>query len=128
MSIHILVLLAVLALLQLMIRLSHILTGIHYDQSLSGENSPRQFCSEKFFTPSLISGCDVKWSTDNLPVPSIVHFGSMKEHLHILALDIFQTTKDNNIDIEVEWIPPTQNERTDYSSKIVDYDDCTVKD
>ena len=76
----------------------------------------------------LISGCDVKWSTDHQAVPSIVHSGSMKEHLHILALYIFQTTRDNKIDIEVEWIPRTQNERTDYSSKIVDYDDCTVKD
>ena len=52
----------------------------------------------------------------------------MKEHLNILALDIFQTAKDNNIDIEVEWIPRTQNERADYLSKIVDYDDWTVKD
>ena len=52
----------------------------------------------------------------------------MKEHLHILALDIFQTAKDNNVDIEVEWIPRTQNERADYLSKIVDYDDWTVKD
>ena len=64
---------------------------------------------------------------DNQAVPSIVHSGSMKEHLHILALDIFQTAKDNNIDIEVEWIPRTQNERADYLSKIVDYDDWTVK-
>ena len=52
----------------------------------------------------------------------------MKEHLHTLALDIFQIIKENNIYIEVEWIPRTQNERTDYSTKIVDYDDCTVKD
>ena len=52
----------------------------------------------------------------------------MKEHLHILALDIFQTAKDNKIDIEVEWIPRTQNEREDYLSKVVDYDDWTVKD
>ena len=48
--------------------------------------------------------------------------------MHVLALDRFQTAKGNKIDIEVEWIPRTQNERTDYSSKIVDYDDCTVKD
>ena len=76
----------------------------------------------------LLSGCDVKWFTDNQAVPSIVHSGSMKEHLHILALDIFQTAKDNKIDIEVEWIPRTQNERADYLSKIVDYDEWTVKD
>ena len=75
----------------------------------------------------LLSGCDVKWFTDNQVVPSIAHSGSMKEHLHALALDIFQTAKDNNIDMEVEWIPRTQNERADYLSKIVDYDDWTVK-
>ena len=76
----------------------------------------------------LLSGCDVKWSNDNEAVPSIVHSGSMKDHLHILALDRKQTAKDNKTDVEVEWIPRTQNERTDYSSKIFDYDDCTVKD
>ena len=76
----------------------------------------------------LLSGCDVKWSNDNEAVPSIVHSGSMKDHLHILALDRTQTAKDNKTDVEVEWIPRTQNERTDYSSKIFDYDDCTVKD
>ena len=47
--------------------------------------------------------------------------------MHVLALDRIQTAKDNKVDIEVELIPRTQNERTDYSSKIVDYDDCTVK-
>ena len=52
----------------------------------------------------------------------------MKEHLHILALDIFQTAKDNKIDLEVEGIPSTHNERADYLSKIVDYDDWIVKD
>ena len=62
----------------------------------------------------------LKWFTDNQAVPSIVHSGSMKEHLHILALDIFQTARDNKIDIAVEWIPRTQNERADYLSKIVD--------
>ena len=76
----------------------------------------------------LLSGCDVEWFTDNQAVPSIVHPGSMKEHLHILALNIFQTAKDNNIDINVEWIPRTKNERADYLSKIVDYEDWTVKD
>ena len=30
----------------------------------------------------LLSGYDVKWSTDNQAVPSTVHSGSMKEHLH----------------------------------------------
>ena len=31
--------------------------SLQMNQSLSGENSPRQFCSEKFFTPSLRLRC-----------------------------------------------------------------------
>ena len=52
----------------------------------------------------------------------------MKEHLHQLAVDIFHTAKENNIEIEVEWIPRLLNEKADYLSKIVDFDDWTVKD
>ena len=101
--------------------------SLQMNQSSTGRELPRVSFALKRFA-HLLSGCDVKWFTDNQAVPSIVHSGSMKEHLHILALDIFQTAKDNKIDIEVEWIPRTQNERADYLSKIVDYDDWTVKD
>ena len=52
----------------------------------------------------------------------------MKQHLHLLAVDIFHTAKENNIEIEAEWIPRSLNERADYLSKIVDYDDWPVKD
>ena len=38
----------------------------------------------------------------------------MKVHLHKLALDIFYTLKDSNIEMEIEWIPRTLNERADY--------------
>ena len=52
----------------------------------------------------------------------------MKEHLHQLAVDIFHKAKENNIEIEVEWIPRSLNEKADYLSKIVDFDDWIVKD
>ena len=52
----------------------------------------------------------------------------MKEHLHQLAVDIFHTAKENNIETEVEWMPRSLNEKADYLSKIVDFDDWTVKD
>ena len=51
----------------------------------------------------------------------------MKEHLHQLAVDIFHTAKENNIEVEVEWIPRSLNKKADYLSKIVDFDDWTVK-
>lgn len=48
--------------------------------------------------------------------------------MHILALDIFQTAKDINSDMEVKWIHRTENEREYYLSKMVDCDDWSVKD
>jgi len=48
----------------------------------------------------------------------------MNQHLHQLAVDIFHTAKENNIEIEAEWIPRSLNEKADYLSKIVDCDNC----
>ena len=76
----------------------------------------------------LLSGSAVKWFTDNQTVPLIVESGSMKEHLRQLTVDIFYTARENNIEIDVQWIPRLLNERADYLSKIVDYDDWIVKD
>jgi hypothetical protein len=45
------------------------------------------------------------WNTDNQAVVSIVYSGSMKLTLHQLALDIFYHAKDNNIEVDIEWIP-----------------------
>ena len=79
------------------------------------------------FIPILHSN-KVKWLTDNQAVVSIVNSGSMKVHLHKLALDIFYTLKDSNIEMEIEWIPRTLNKRADYLSRIIDPDDWRVKD
>ena len=75
----------------------------------------------------LLSGCFVKWFTDSQAVSLIVDSGSMKEHLHQLV-DIFHTAKENYIEIEAEWIPRSLNEKADYLSKIIDFDDWAVKD
>ena len=70
----------------------------------------------------------LKWFTDSQAVSLIVDSGSMKEHLHQLAVDIFHTANKNNIEIEVERIPRSLNEKADYLSKIIDFDDWTVRD
>ena len=51
----------------------------------------------------------------------------MKEHLPQLVVDIFHTAR-KNIEIDVQWVLRLLNERADYLSKIVDYDDWIVKD
>lgn len=76
----------------------------------------------------LLASQTVKWFTDNQSVKSILESGSMKLHLHKIALDVYYFTKHNNILLEVEWIPRTQNEKADYLSKMIDPEDWRVKD
>lgn len=85
-----------------------------------------QYALESF--KLLLSDSTVKWFTDNQAVLSIVESGSMKLHLHKLALDIFECVKEQNMNLEVEWIPRTLNEQADYLSKIIDFEDWKVKD
>ena len=75
------------------------------------------FCFEKF---AHLSGCSVKWFTDNQTVPLIVDSGSMKLCSLQLAGDIFDTAKESNIKIEAGLRPRSFNEKADYLCKIVD--------
>ena len=68
----------------------------------------------------------IKWFTDNQNVVSIVAKGSMKPELQDIALCIFENCVHNNISIHVEWVPRTNNDTSDYISRIIDYDDWDV--
>ncbi|CAC5359726.1 unnamed protein product [Mytilus coruscus] len=72
---------------------------------------------------NIISGKKVKWFTDNQNVVSIVSKGSTKTVLQNLALDIFSACLKYNVNIDIVWIPRTQNEKADFLSRIVDHDD-----
>ena len=65
----------------------------------------------------------VRWFTDNQNVSRILTVGSKKAQLHELALKIFSIAVQNNIRLEPEWVPRELNERADYLSRIIDYDD-----
>lgn len=67
--------------------------------------------------------CKVKWYTDNAGICTIIPKGSMNRGLQQIALDIFSVCVKNSITLDVEWIPRTENEKADYYSKIIDYDD-----
>jgi hypothetical protein len=68
----------------------------------------------------------VKWFTDNQGTRSIVMKGSMKEDLQAVAYSIFVLCMENAISLEIEWIPRTENEKADYLSRIVDFDDWGI--
>ncbi|CAG2202950.1 unnamed protein product [Mytilus edulis] len=68
----------------------------------------------------------IKWFSDNQNVVSIVAKGSMKPELQDIALCIFENCLTHNISIDAEWVPRTFNEKADFISRIIDYDDWGV--
>ena len=65
----------------------------------------------------------VCWFTDNQNVVRIVLYGSTKPILQEEALAIFAIGVNNQIRLELEWIPREENEFADYLSRIIDHDD-----
>jgi hypothetical protein len=70
----------------------------------------------------------IKWFTDNQNVVSIINKGSMKRELQDIAISILCNCLNNNISIDVEWIPRSKNDQAEFISRIVDYDDWGVSD
>ncbi|KXJ10028.1 Integrase/recombinase xerD-like [Exaiptasia diaphana] len=68
----------------------------------------------------------VKVFTDNQGAARIVSIGSSKAHLQRVALDIFQICLRNNIVLEAQWIPRSENEKADLLSRFLDKDDWSV--
>ncbi len=52
----------------------------------------------------------------------------MKCHLQDIALDIYKQCLNYNLSLDVEWIPRTENERADFISRIVDFDDWGISE
>ena len=50
----------------------------------------------------------------------------MKLNLHRLAIKIFQFCVKHSIRWEVQWIPRTENEKADYISRLIDFDDWQI--
>lgn len=71
-------------------------------------------------------GKAVTWYTDNQNCVLIINSGSMKLHLHKLAISILNLCLINLININIQWIPRNKNVEADMVSKIFDYDDWGV--
>ena len=50
----------------------------------------------------------------------------MKLDQQRLAVKIFRFYAEHNICLEVQWIPRTENERADYISRLIDFDDWQI--
>ncbi|XP_063416792.1 uncharacterized protein LOC134699035 [Mytilus trossulus] len=105
--------------------------GMWLESEVSTSSTWKELTAVKNVFLSLIdflSDKNVKWFTDNQNVVSIVSKGSTKSVLQKLALDIFSTCIKHNVNIDMVWIPRTENERADYLSRIIDSDDWAISE
>ena len=65
----------------------------------------------------------VRWFTDNQNVVWILQVGSKKPHLQKIALKVLSLAIQFQIRLEPEWVPRELNEKADFLSRIIDYDD-----
>ena len=66
------------------------------------------------------------WFIDSANAARIVRYGSSKPHLRAIAVQIFDLCLDLHIDLNIDWLPRTENQKADYLSKIVDPDDWAL--
>ena len=79
----------------------------------------------EFFAP-ILKGSLIKWFTDSQTAARIIEVGSMKLDLHRLAIKIFQFCAEHSIRLEVQWIPRIENEKADWISRLVAFDDWQI--
>ena len=74
----------------------------------------------------ILNNQQVKWFTDNSAVSIIVKKGSMNVELQNIAIDIFIWCMENSTTLDIEWIPRSKNEKSDYLSRIIEVDDWGI--
>ena len=76
----------------------------------------------------IIQNSQLKVFTDSQTAARIVEVGSMNQELQNLSFHLFQTCLQNNIKLEVQWIPRDENEQADLVSRLVYTDDWMISD
>ena len=72
---------------------------------------------------AVLEGSLVKGFTDSQMATKILEVRSIKLDLHRFAIKIFQFCAKHSIRLEVQWIPRTENEKADYISLLLEFDD-----
>ena len=88
------------------------------------ELSAIEFALQSFAT--ILEGSHVKWFTDNQAAARIVEIGSMKFDLHLMSIRIFNFCVERKMCLDIQWIPRTKNQRSDYISRLIDPDDWQI--
>ena len=99
--------------------------GLEMKQSSTWREMKSVSFALRCFAP-ILHDSSVKLYTDNKAVAFITDSGSNKPHLNAISKEIFCLTSAHGNKLSVEWIPPMLNQKADYNSKIVDFDDWCV--
>ena len=75
----------------------------------------------------VLDGQAVVWFTDSKNVARIVRRGSMKVYLLNLDLGVYEVTKKHGINLQVQWIPRSENEEADLWSRVTDFNNWGVR-
>lgn len=71
----------------------------------------------------ILRGSLVTFYADSQNAASIVLKGSRVPELQVFVLSIFNTCRQNNVDLSTVWIPREQNAQADLFCRIIDVDD-----
>ena len=71
----------------------------------------------------ILRGSLVTFYADSQNAASIVLKGSRVPELQVFVVSIFNTCRQNNVDLSTVWIPREQNAQADFFSRIIDVDD-----
>ncbi|CAB3985255.1 Integrase recombinase xerD-like [Paramuricea clavata] len=83
----------------------------------------RELAAIKFtleaFEPAL-QHSKVKWFTDSQAAAKIIQVGSMTFNLHQMAFAVFSICLKARIELDIQWIPRSLNEKANYLSNMID--------
>ena len=55
-----------------------------------------------------------------------MNVGRPKPHLQSIAVENFKLCMSNDFELKIAWLPRTNNEKADYLSRSIDYDDWSL--
>ena len=70
----------------------------------------------------------VRWHIDSQNAVRIIQVGSRVRELQDLALSVFLSTAQRQIQLDLIWLPRRQNAQADFFSKVIDFEDYSVHD
>ena len=79
-----------------------------------------------YFLSSMMKIRILYWQADNVARTSIICSGSNKVKLQNLELEIYNLRSNNNLSLNIEWIPMELSKTADLIRKSMDYDDWLV--